>query len=68
MSKRIEPTDYHTPAATFRVETGRVVYRLSSVRGNPNAGPHVWARRVDTTTGKAGQRELIHTRKLLPGD
>lgn len=46
------------------VLTGRVVYRLSSVKRNPNAGAHVWVRAVDADDELQGDRFLAKVSSL----
>ena len=57
MNTKIE---YTYNGKRVRLHSGRTVYRLSSIRHDPNAGPHVWARCSD------GERVLAKKSKLRP--
>ncbi len=48
----------------LRVLTGKIVYRLSSVRNDSKGGPHVWCRNVDLDGNLFGARELVQVREL----
>lgn len=58
--------EYTYNGKRVRLYSGRIVYRMSSIRRNPNAGPHVWANYIDDDGELSEERVLAKRSELQP--